>query len=136
MYLFIHTCDDKTLTLALFSKSMEYKKKIVLKKIFHKNILLESLEKFLKKEKVKPKDLEGILCVKGPGKFSQVRLGVAVANTLSWFLNISIAEIVKNEIPEEEKMFWNFLKKKIQSQKIRHIIEPHYGGEPNITMKK
>lgn len=136
MHLFIHTCDDETMALAFFSKSMEYKKKIVVKKIFHKNNVLDSIEKFLKKEKIKPANLEGILCVKGPGKFSSVRMGVAVANTLSWFLNIPIAEIVKDEIPKEEKMFWNFLKKKIQSQKMQHIIEPLYGGEPNITIKK
>ena len=136
MHLYVNTCNEDFVSLALFSDDMENKKRIFIKKTFKKNNFLDAIEKFLKKQNLKPENLTGMLCVKGPGKFSSVRAGVAVANAMSWFLNIPISELLNNEIPKEEKLFWNFLKKKIDIRKQKHIIEPNYGRDPNITVMK
>lgn len=136
MYLYINTCENDGVTLGLFSDDMNKIVKVFFKKTLNKNNVLACIEKFLKKQKIKPADLAGILCVKGPGKFSSVRAGVSAANTMSWLLGISNSELLNNDLPEDEKMLWNFLKNKIESKNIRHIIEPFYGQEPNITVKK
>ena len=45
------------------------------------------LENMLKKEKLTPKDIDEIICVKGPGSFTGLRVGVTIATTFAYFLN-------------------------------------------------
>lgn len=53
-------------------------------------ILLPLVDKILKKYHLKTKDLTGIEANLGPGSFTGLRVGVAVANTLGTFLKIPI----------------------------------------------
>lgn len=53
-------------------------------------MVLPLTAKILKKQKVNLSDLTGIEVNTGPGSFTGLRVGVAVANTLGWALGIPV----------------------------------------------
>lgn len=56
------------------------------------------LENMLKKEKLTPKDIDEIICVKGPGSFTGLRVGVTIAKTFAYFLNKKLYSISSLEV--------------------------------------
>lgn len=52
--------------------------------------LLSLIDKILKKNKKSIKDISGIKVNLGPGSFTGLRVGISVANALSWVLDIPI----------------------------------------------
>ena len=52
--------------------------------------LLPAINGFLTNNKIKLTDLEGILVNIGPGSYTGIRVGVTIANTLAWSLNIPV----------------------------------------------
>ena len=52
--------------------------------------LLISIDQILKKEKISLEDLKAVIVNRGPGSFTGTRVGVTVANTLAWSLDIPI----------------------------------------------
>ena len=52
--------------------------------------ILQLIEDVLEKSKITPKSLDSIEIFTGPGSFTGLRVGVAVANTMAWVLNIPI----------------------------------------------
>lgn len=69
--------------------------------------LILEIEKFLRKNKVKLKQLEKINVMAGPGHFSRIRTSVAVANALVYGLGLK-----------------------------QNIVKPIYAKAPNITESK
>lgn len=59
----------------------------------HSMILVPTIENVLKEHNLLPKDLSQIVVVNGPGSFTGVRLGITVAKTLAYTLNIPIKTI-------------------------------------------
>lgn len=53
-------------------------------------ILLPLIDKILKKNRLKPSDLTEIEINTGPGSFTGLRVGAAVANALGWALKIPV----------------------------------------------
>ncbi|MBI4057775.1 hypothetical protein HY405_00415 [Candidatus Microgenomates bacterium] len=53
-------------------------------------ILLPLLSKMLKKHKLSFRDIRAIEVNPGPGSFTGIRVGVAVANTLGWALGVPV----------------------------------------------
>lgn len=53
-------------------------------------VLLPLIEKILKTNQVKYEDLKGIEVETGPGSFTGLRVGVAVANALGFILKIPV----------------------------------------------
>ncbi|MEX0616444.1 MAG: hypothetical protein WD231_01365 [Candidatus Woykebacteria bacterium] len=51
---------------------------------------LESIDKLLRKQKIKLEDLEDIDFNPGPGSFTGLRIGATVVNTLNWALERKI----------------------------------------------
>lgn len=56
------------------------------------------LENMLKKEKLTPKDIDEIICVRGPGSFTGLRVGVTIAKTFAYFLNKKLYSISSLEV--------------------------------------
>jgi len=50
--------------------------------------LLPNLQALLQKGKKKWQDLEGIFVTKGPGAYTSLRVGIAVANSAAWVLKL------------------------------------------------
>jgi len=60
--------------------------------------LLPQILALCKKNKLKLNDLESIEVNQGPGSFTGVRVGVAVANALSWALSLKINNKKEGEL--------------------------------------
>ncbi|MED3727275.1 tRNA (adenosine(37)-N6)-threonylcarbamoyltransferase complex dimerization subunit type 1 TsaB [Priestia filamentosa] len=59
---------------------------------------MPAVETLLKDCGMKPKDLERIVVAKGPGSYTGVRIGVTIAKTLSWSLNIPLVGVSSLEV--------------------------------------
>ena len=59
-------------------------------KILKAQNVLPLIEKIIKKHCLKPKDLTAIRVNTGPGSFTGLRVGMAVANALAWALKIPV----------------------------------------------
>jgi tRNA threonylcarbamoyl adenosine modification protein YeaZ len=64
----------------------------------HSDILMPSISDILSRNNIDVKELGEILVVNGPGSFTGVRLGVTIAKTLAYTLNIPIKTITSLEV--------------------------------------
>lgn len=94
--------------------------------------LLKLINKLLKKNKIALEQLKGIIAVSGPGPFTSLRIAAAVANTLSFALQIPLAGIAN----KEDLSDLNLIKKGLKEMKTGNYIKPFYNQEPNITIAK
>lgn len=89
MILYIDTSNSKKTVVGL----RKGKKKIVLEgkstKYKSQNVLL-LIDQLLKKENARVGDLKEIQVNSGPGSFTGLRVGISVANTLSWALKVPV----------------------------------------------
>ncbi len=56
-------------------------------------ILLQSIDKFIKESNLILQDLDAIVVFSGPGSYTSLRIGVVTANSLAWGLNIEVIGI-------------------------------------------
>ena len=54
---------------------------------------LPEIDKLFKKAKLKPKDINKIIVVNGPGSFTGIRIGITIAKTYAWALNLDIITV-------------------------------------------
>lgn len=52
--------------------------------------VLKKIDQLLKQNRKKLKELEAILVNQGPGSFTGTRVGITIANTLGWVLDIPV----------------------------------------------
>lgn len=70
----------------------------------HSEIAIPSLIELLEQTRINLKDLDEIIVVNGPGSFTGVRIGVTIAKTIAYSLNIPIKSITALEaLGESEK---------------------------------
>jgi len=91
MKLKINTTEAKTVEIELIV-SKKNKKKLVKKQKLGSQVVLPLIYQILKKNKVDLKDLTEIEVNPGPGSFTGTRIGITVANTLGFLLNIPVNE--------------------------------------------
>lgn len=89
MILYINTKDSKRVEVAL-KKGSQILETLVEEREYGSQVLLPIIEKILKKNKFKYKDLKGIEVETGPGSFTGIRVGVSVANALAYSLGIPV----------------------------------------------
>lgn len=66
------------------------------KKKYEKDLSKEALPKIIElfdEAEITPKDLDKIIVVNGPGSFTGIRIGMTIAKTIAWALNINITPI-------------------------------------------
>lgn len=131
MILAFDTSECGMLRILLASRRGEVRKFRIRSREFHSETLLLEISRLLKKEKVSLSRLSRIVVVRGPGKFSSLRVGITCANALAWSLNISAVGITKGEF-DSISAGKNILNAAGFSKKF-HIVTPEYGKEPNIT---
>ena len=87
--LYIDTRDNKQtiIKLSVGEESFEYKSTAVIK---HAQTILPLIEKILNKAGIKVGDIDKIEVETGPGSFTGLRVGIAIANALSFAGNIKI----------------------------------------------
>ncbi|HSX52911.1 MAG TPA: tRNA (adenosine(37)-N6)-threonylcarbamoyltransferase complex dimerization subunit type 1 TsaB [Patescibacteria group bacterium] len=70
--------------------------------------------------------LEGLVCFRGPGSFTGLRIGLTVANTLAYSLNIPIVGGMGDNWIDEGI-------RELKEGKNEQVVMPEYGSEPHIT---
>lgn len=127
--LIINTAVDGQIFVALVRNGFLFQKLI---SNLRSDKLLQVVDKLLRRNKFKIKNINGIIVVSGPGSFTAVRTGVVVANAIGFALHIPVADVKLSEFKNEEELIRVGLQKlkKIKSGK---IVLPFYGKEPNIT---
>lgn len=59
----------------------------------HSEIVMPIIDGIFKEANLKPQDIDEIVVVNGPGSFTGVRIGVTIAKTLAYTLNVPIKTI-------------------------------------------
>lgn len=97
--LHIDTSSNQTVSVAL---EMDGKKDVVEQALDRQKaqVVLPMIATLLKTHHIEPKDLTEISVITGPGSFTGLRVGVAIANTLGTFLKIPINGKQVGEIVE------------------------------------
>ena len=54
---------------------------------------MPAIEKLLRECELTPQDLTKIVVAKGPGSYTGVRIGVTIAKTMAWALNIPLVGV-------------------------------------------
>lgn len=108
MILFIDT-HDELITIALKNNEDLFIKTKV-SEYAHSVYTMPMIEEVFKENNLNIKDLKKIIVVNGPGSFTGIRIGLSIAKTLAYALNISIntissltAYLVSNETNDNKK---------------------------------
>lgn len=56
------------------------------------------LENMLNEENLTPRDIDEIICTRGPGSFTGLRVGVTISKTFTYFLNKKLSSISSLEV--------------------------------------
>ncbi|MBU2632645.1 tRNA (adenosine(37)-N6)-threonylcarbamoyltransferase complex dimerization subunit type 1 TsaB [Patescibacteria group bacterium] len=99
--LYIDTAEQEVIKVGLEinGKKSEVKKE----NVKGSQVLLVLIDQVLSKSKIKPAEINEITINSGPGSFTGLRVGFAVANTLGYFLNIPV-----------------------NGKKVKEVVEPKY----------
>lgn len=91
--------------------------------------LLSKINELLLSRNLALSDISGIVCIAGPGGFTSLRVGVTMANFLSFSLNKPILGIAKGyKLPQTNLL-------EIIGKGHKPVL-PVYSREPNITIPK
>ncbi|HEX4662628.1 MAG TPA: tRNA (adenosine(37)-N6)-threonylcarbamoyltransferase complex dimerization subunit type 1 TsaB [Candidatus Saccharimonadales bacterium] len=87
------------------------------------------IETLLKEQHKGWEDITGVIIFRGPGSFTGLRIGITVANTLAYGLDVPI-------IGEMGQEWQQTALTRIKNHENDRIILPHYGSEATITKPK
>jgi len=59
----------------------------------HSEIVMDLIDDLMKKASLSPGDLDGVVCMKGPGSFTGLRIGFSIAKGLALSLSIPFAAV-------------------------------------------
>jgi len=94
--------------------------------------LLKLIDKLLAKNKLNKEQLQGIICVAGPGPFTSLRIAVTIANTLAYTLQIPVIDVINDQDYDNKKLIEIGIGL-LNKQKVGVYIKPFYNKEANIT---
>ncbi len=89
----------------------------------------EQIAKTLNKSSISLNELNGIVCYKGPGSFTGLRIGMSVGNGLAYAFKIPIAATSGDNWAEDGI-------KKLNDGHGDNIAVPRYGSSPKTTTPK
>jgi tRNA threonylcarbamoyladenosine biosynthesis protein TsaB len=87
------------------------------------------IRELLKQNNLELEDLTGIVCYKGPGSFTGLRIGLTVANTMASELKIPIIGATGPD-------WQNNGVRQIMAGENEELVMPEYGQDPHITKQK
>lgn len=93
------------------------------------NTIHTKIRELLEKNKLTLSDLSGVVCYKGPGSFTGLRIGLTVANTMASELQIPIIGETGPDWQEKGA-------RQIMAGKNEELVMPEYGRDPHITKQK
>lgn len=97
--LYIDTSDNKKVKVAITLNGKTITK--VISNVWTSQALLPFIDEMLKKQNIRTEELSEIKINEGPGSYTGLRVGAAVANTLSYLLKIPVnGKLGKSVIPQ------------------------------------
>ena len=87
------------------------------------------ISRLLKSQKLDWQNIEGIVCFKGPGSFTGLRIGLSIGNALAYSLNVPIVSAMDEDWMQEGLRV-------LKGGKNETIVLPEYGSPVNITLPK
>ena len=87
------------------------------------------IQRILNKSSISWQDLGGIVCFKGPGSFTGLRIGLAVGNTLAYGLKAPI-------VAQSDPQWLERGIKDLLAGKNDKVAVPEYGSEPKTTRQR
>lgn len=103
--LFIDTASNQEIIVRLTIDTNVYEEKVAIQNN-RTQVVLPTIEKLLKENNLSVKNLDAIEVNTGPGSFTGLRVGAAIANTLGFALQIPVNTIIFKESGK--------------------VVEPHY----------
>jgi tRNA A37 threonylcarbamoyladenosine modification protein TsaB len=96
------------------------------------------LDKLLVRNKLDYKKIHSIIVVRGPGSFTGLRIGIVIVNAFSYALGIKTAGVIlsPSSFPRRRESLEETYNQGKKDLKKGQTIEPFYGREPNITMRR
>ena len=91
-YLYLDTSSSYLYTGVVENESLLTERKIRFDKDLSTKALVTMVE-MLEEKSLKPSDIDKIILVNGPGSFTGCRIGITIAKTYAWSLNIPISVI-------------------------------------------
>ena len=98
LFLYINTTEREDFEIALLSDQKAIKRKTVKSVRRHSEKLLLSVNNLLIAGGHELKDINGIVVAKGQGSFTSLRIGIAMANALSYALGAPVVGIEAGEL--------------------------------------
>jgi tRNA threonylcarbamoyladenosine biosynthesis protein TsaB len=92
--------------------------------------LLGVIRDELAKRQATFEDLAGVLVFQGPGSFTGLRIGITVANTLSYGLKLPIVGVADEHEWLERGI------RRLKNNENDQLVMPEYGAEAHITKQK
>jgi tRNA A37 threonylcarbamoyladenosine modification protein TsaB len=135
MILIINTCIKKSFEVILLFNKNNFKIKKINGDFNCAERILVEIDKLLIKNRVGVEKIKSIGVVVGPGGFTSVRIGVAVANALSYALKLPVIEIKNNDFSDNNTLI-NFVFLKSKDLKKIKLATPFYDRKPNIGNPK
>lgn len=89
----------------------------------------KKMDKLLRSQGKRLEDLQGIVCFKGPGSFTGLRIGLTVGNTLAYALGIPIVGTMGDDWRSDGMQ-------KLIAGENETATFPEYGAEAHITVQK
>ena len=130
MNLIINTTNRNEIIVALGDNENIFEES--LKTSFHESEkLLPLIEKVLKKAKKDLKEIEKIIVITGPGPFTSLRIGIAVANALALSLKIPVVGFKADEFKSIKDLI-----RQGEQKRGDNFVKPYYNKKPNITKPK
>ncbi len=133
MILVIDTTDVERIFLGLIQEGKFITKKTLAAKYQHAEKLLPAIIKLLSSPA--RRQVQAIAVISGPGSFTSLRIGVVTANALAYAQRLPIIGISKEEFTDLPSLA-AVVSKKLKHAHVGGLVEPAYGKEPNITIKK
>jgi len=89
----------------------------------------KKIQEILNKLSISQDDIQGIVCFKGPGSFTGLRIGLTVANSLAYAYGIPV--VAKSDPNWREQGI-----KELQAGHNDNVAIPEYGAEAKTTKQK
>lgn len=95
---------DISLEILLFKEEALLDRIVCSESLNHSTVCIPILVELLERNKLTVHDISDIIVVNGPGSFTGVRIGVTIAKTLAYTLNIPIRSITSLDVFHKDKM--------------------------------
>ena len=91
--------------------------------------LHKKIESLLKLQHKDWKDIEAIVCYQGPGSFTGLRIGLTVANSLSYSYDLPV-------VAEQDPEWIETGIRRLENGEKDELALPYYGADAHITLPK